>query len=378
MLEINLRNNQVPTQLDLPRKRKTPRRVVLLFILGGLLFVLASAAGVYYFFKSTINKKLEEITGKEKLTPKPKKIEVKITKREQTKKAHIEIRSKKKQPKTTESKKVLSAVSEVSPRSGSRKIETGKKPPKKEKSKVKEVKNVSQPEESLKISKKSEGTYGEVKGENHTVNHTKKAPSGAVKPVFVVDVELSNIPEPVKKSAPLKLNIPFVDNVTKKAEKPGIKKKIQKTKSERELTVAVKTLRAGRLRSFLKKHGIRYSCRRKLFEKYVTYRIFVGGFDSYPYVAKFAMDLKRKGYSIYSIVNINLLFYVCIDKGVSRKVKDRYIEVWSKTPFKIIAKPEEHRVYGYLCRFRIGDKKIINMLKKMGYYPIIIREANGA
>ncbi len=195
-------------------------------------------------------------------------------------------------------------------------------------------------------------------------------------PVFSLNIQLEDIPEPDnKKTVADREKLPSI-NVSLAGSKADLEK--QHLDKKTMLFVKVETDKFTKLKSMLKDMNIKYSAKRIVYKKSYRYDIFVGGFDSYSSTVKFSRDLRTRGYNIYKIVNLNLLFYVCIDKGVNEKRKMRYIDVWSKTPFKIITKRHGKVYYRYRFIFNAMQKDI-NLLKKDGYYPIILPQTkNGA
>ena len=195
-------------------------------------------------------------------------------------------------------------------------------------------------------------------------------------PVFSLNIQLEDISKPDNKSTAAEEKKLPVINASLTNSKRCLKK--QRSNEKVVLTVKVETNRFTKLKNMLKNMNIKYVTEKVIYKKVCRYDIFVGGFDSYSSIVKFSRDLKAKGYNIYKIVNLDLLFYVCIDRNVKEEKKVRYMDVWSKTTFKIIAKKHKKVYYRYKFTFDASQKDI-NLLKKNGYYPIILSQAkNGA
>ncbi len=378
MFEINLVKNQVPTRLDLPKRKKSIKPLLVATIAVIVLLSVASFA-VYHFFKISIESRLHHIVIKDN------KSKVALAKKKNEHKQKSERKTKKRMAAKNEqtSKKHTVHREQVALKKQSNKRQKlAKRATEKQKKHQIEVTAPKKKPGNSHQEKAAEGHQIKVeklpkKPKVEAKSSLKKQFPVEIEPVFSLNIELEKIPKPIKKIKKKQINISFFapDNVTKKLNPSQTAKK---KKRKPLYKVVVRTLKASSLKRFLEEHKIPFTYRKKLFKHYTTYDIFVGGFDSYPYLVKFAMDLKKRGYTIYSVVNMNLLFYVCIDKNVSGKVKDRYLSVWSKTPFKVVVKPVEHKIYGYIFRFETGDKKVIELLKKRGYYPIIISSKNGA
>ncbi len=134
---------------------------------------------------------------------------------------------------------------------------------------------------------------------------------------------------------------------------------------------------AERLKAILKSKGVSFTVKSYVLKKLSYYDVYVGGFGDYKTTVEFERALRKKGYNIYAVKNISLLYYVCIAHRVPEAVKNRYVELWRKTRFKVIAiNVFSKTVYGYTFRFEI-PLSFIKFLKSKGYSPIIIK-GNGA
>jgi len=344
MIKINLIKTQVPTQIDLPKKKKSPKLIIKL-VLSTLFVFIVLVVGVYFIF----------IKGSEK-------IEVKKPLGYVT-----ESRVTNRVVKTNNNQKVVKINKNKT--GAENKKATAKKEKKKEAAAAKSIsstkKMINKPEKA--ISKKEKKIVENIKNR--------------IFPVFSLNIKLSDIPKPIKKKNiqnslynEIIADNSSLDNASTTEKKEAVSKK----QANRELYVKVKTRSLFLLKKYLGKMKIKYKVKKEVYKTLKTYDIFVGGFDSYPKLAKFALDLKSKGYVVYKVVNMNLLFYVCIDRNVSESVKNRYVTVWSKTPFRIVAVKHKKTKYIYVFTFRC-DKKQFKLLKKRGYYPIILsHEKSGA
>ncbi len=330
MIKINLIKTQVPTEIDLPKRKRNPKFIVKL-LLAILAIVVLLIVGIYFVF----------IKGSEKIVVKEPKVHIvhkRLTK--EIVKAKKKVEFVKKSTESLKEKKNI-IVKE-------KKTQTLLK-----KRAIAENKKLQEQKKRLENKK--------------IMERLKKMPAA----VFSLNIKLSKIPKPIKKQTTQNSlyneivadNFGF-DNTSKKTN-------VTKQNGEALFSVKVRTKSPLLLKKYLKKMKIKYKIKKEVYRILKTYDIFVGGFDSYPKLAKFAVDLKSKGYSIYKITNINLLFYICIDESVNEKMKEKYIAVWSKTPFKIITKEHKKTRYIYIFNFKCS-KKQFNLLKKRGFYPIIL------
>ncbi|WP_026939628.1 hypothetical protein [Hippea alviniae] len=162
----------------------------------------------------------------------------------------------------------------------------------------------------------------------------------------------------------------------KPKEKP--KKKTEQSKSV-IYEITVKTTRMDRLKSILNSFGIsEFKVSSKPVSTIKLYDVYVGGFYSYPKILEFAKVLKKKGYKVYAIKNINLLYFALIDKNIDKTKKIAYAKAWSKTPFKLYFKPKRKTKLIYTVKFASPNTQLIKTLKKSGFYPIIKPIKNGA
>ncbi len=337
MIKINLIKTQVPTKIDLPKKKKSPTLIIKLVLSAFFAFVLL-IVGVYFVF----------IKGSEKIEVKkpsgyaPKSNLTNRVVKEKNNQSVVKIN--KKQAGSKNKKVVL------------------KREKKKQVTATKPVSTVKR-----KINKPKKAV---LKKEKKVVENIKNR----VFPVFSLNIKLSNIPKPIKKKSiqnslynEIIADNSSLDNTSSTA-KRGVASKKQ---TNNQLYVKIRTKSLFLLKKYLGKMKIEYKVKKQVYRTIKTYDIFVGGFDSYPKLAKFALDLKSKGYVVYKVVNMNLLFYVCIDKNVSESMKNRYVAVWSKTPFRIVTLKHKKTEYIYVFTFKC-NKKQFKLLKKRGYYPIIL------
>ncbi len=319
MININLIKNQIPTQIDLPKKKRNYKKISV-FVILGILF----AIGLYFVFVYEISR--VSIIGKN-VVPKTKLYKSAVKK----------------------SKEIERNIAEK---------------PKKIKKAV-----VKLPNKTIKSNKKEEEAQKAVMLKNReTVKKIEKHNF----PVFSLSIELENIPKPIPQTDVKKDKNSLYEKLINSSSKENVKKESEKPKNiHKKLYVEIKTRRYTRIKHDLNSLKIRYKYKKIAYKQIMKYTIFVGGLDSYPKVIKFAKALKKKGYSIYKIVNMDLLFYVCIDKNIGEKKRNRYIDIWGKTPFRVVAIQHTEPLYLYKFVFQCS-KKTINILKKKGYYPIIL------
>ncbi|WP_025270546.1 hypothetical protein [Hippea sp. KM1] len=323
MIDINLIKNQLPTKIDLPASIKLKQRILIFSIIGLAILMLLPAG--YYTSKLI------------KTTKAPQK---KITVQ---KEEHIE--SKQKEEKTTEVKEH------------------------KEEHKQKHPINHKQKET---VHKEEKPLKAEEEHQKPAQTHIALPPQDAL---FKIEIALEDIPQNT-----------FKDNLSQlpplpKSLKPQIQPKDNKTTKKAPspfYEVKIKTYREKQLKALLKKLNVSYKEKAKKIKASTKYDIYVGGLYSYPDTLKFANILKSKGYKVYSITNINLLFYVCVDKMVNKNKAYAYKKAWSKTKFKIILKKRYTKKTLYEFTFTTTDKTIIKTLKKNGFWPIIRLIKNGA
>ncbi len=343
MIEVNLLKTQVPTYIDLPKKKRSVKTFIVIFALSLVATVLIIVVIYFVFIK-----KSERIVVEKPLKhPMHNTVTHKNIKNIKTVTKEITL------SKSNEKKEKTHAIENKNEKS-KQTVATKDNVTRKNKNK-KRVK----PEEKRKILKRLKKT---------------------VTPVFSLNIKLKTIPKPIKK-APAKNILPkgiFFDNESLNNARTNTKKPVLSSKDNATVGVEIRTRSVFLLKKYLNGMKIKYTVKKRVYKVLRTYDIYVGGLDSYPKIVKFAYDLKSKGYTVLKVTNINLLFYVCIDKGVSKKVKDKYVNVWSKTPFRILTIEHKKKRYIYIFRFRCF-KKQFNLLKKKGYYPIILKPAkNGA
>ncbi len=353
MIRINLIKSQVPSRIDLPKQKKD-YKFILKVVTTSMFFLILASLVIYFLF----------ISGS-------KKIHVQIQKQYVIKTTAIN-----KNIKET-AKRNNNNLNETIHKTNTYKI---KKP---------------------KTHEKNKHITVEIKHKNRTQKQSKK-PTTSIKhkilkqkesakkiilklkktelPIFSLNIKLSKIPRPIKHKfvSDILYQQLIKDNETvKNTAKTNAQTKSIST-NKNIMHIKIRTKRITLLKKYLKKMNIHYKIKRIIYKTVTTYEILVGGFDSYPKIAKFALDLKSKGYKVYKISNINLLFYVCIDKHANETIKNRYVTVWSKTPFKILSVKHTKKYYATLFEFKCS-KKQFNILKNKGYYPIISKsEKNGA
>lgn len=327
MIKINLIKNQIPTELDIPKRKKGYKHTLIFFSILIAVF-LVSFVGVYFLFIKTAEHKIEHAVNKKVLEHKK---ESKQTKQ------HIAI--KKPEEKIVQHKKYNNKT----------KISENE---------LKKIENEDSAVFSFKIQLEN------IPSSNSTIQ------KNVVLEDVLKDMEKDNLTS-IKLSDNKSIKTTKTTKATQKKEKEVYKNKSKK------LLVKVVTSNPKRLKIILRKMGVKYKMQKIKRRSRLSYDILVGGFDSYRKLVRFASVLKKKGYKIYDIKNLGLKFFVCIDKNVDKKKRDRYIAVWKKTPFRIVAKEKEKIYYRYVFKFKV-DKNRVKLLKKKGYYPIIISPKNGA
>ncbi len=328
MIEINLITTQVPDHIDLPNIKKSKKPLIILIFTTFIVVILIFVC-VYFFFVRNVEKIIL--------------------------------------PNKNEAREYIEKKSEKH---------------------IEEKQNINHKEESItqheaKIKKKEKAEQAvEAAKKNKDV-------------VFSFDIQLENVPNKDNSSTneivlddlkqQQKKTIK-TDNKTvqqnKKTDKAKLvnilrsnssKKVNKKIAKNRYITVKIQTKTSPfYLMKNLKKLHIKYKYRKLKIKEQKSYDIYVGGFDSYKKLVRFAAVLKQKGYKIYGIENFGLLFYVNIDKNVNLSKRNRYIDVWKHTPFRIIAKERQTAVYKYIFVFRTTKEKI-GFLKKYGFKPVILK-----
>lgn len=318
MIEINLIKNQVPESVDIPKKLLKKRKFTYLSAL--LLAIVVSFSIAFYFVRSFKNK----ITLEKTVSPK-----IHIVKESKTQ----NVEKQKIAAKSAEEKKEKHA------------------PLKENKQRV-VASNTNSQKQIEKIKKIAEN-----------------------EPIFTIALQFESIPE--KKAVENKTaQLPPLPETFLAKQKKN--KKAKKKKTPPFYFVKLKTTNPKQVSRILKNMGIKYSKKRIKAKEYSLYDVYVGGFYSYPQLIMFAKALKLKGYKIYSFKNINLLYYVCIDKGVNKEKMLAYKSAWSKTRFKILFSKKSVSKYVTIFTFTTANNNVINALKKKGLYPIIRRIKNGA
>ncbi len=222
----------------------------------------------------------------------------------------------------------------------------------------------TQPEENKKSKKEQKTKKEEVE------KLIKKSESA---PIFSIEVAFTTIPKKPEPDNTTKLLPPLPAQFTIKQPKPKPKQKPLPI-----YAVTIKTSNPSVAIRILKSNKIEYKLSKKAIIKGFVYDVYVGGLTSYNATLKFAKALKARGYNVYAITNINLLYYCLIDKSIDSRKKIAYKKAWSKTVFKIIFKAKPKKSFIWYIRFSTPSKAIIKTLKKYGYYPIIKTVKNGA
>ncbi len=317
MIQINLVKTQLPSEIDIPKKNlKIFRYGILPIVFVSAFLVILIIVAVYYIFSS-------------KLKPENKD--------NLSKRAIVSADNRTVKHKTI--------------------IETGKK-----------IKNTNPSKSQIKQNNENKKFLEALKNKKEVA--------------FSIDIQLATIPNKVTDNnntsgngldnqTALYQSIISQDNNTAK------KKKLPEKKIDTLHYVTVSTSNVKKLKTFLNGHKIKYRLIKYKKSSVAYYDIFAGGFNSYSALMKFYRALEKRGYKIYDIQNISLLYYVCIDKGVTKSKKNLYLKIWKKTPFKIITKAHFKNIYGYKVTFK-ADSKTINRLKKLKFSPIIVSIQNGA
>ncbi len=315
MISINLIKNQVPEEADIPRKLLKRRKFIYIFIVISLSVILVVPL---IFIKQSLMNLLS----------------FKMTTKVLVQKQHTE---------------------------GNGLIKKVKKEKKVENVNLSRKKQVIEEKKKPVVSKKEKVENIEKEAKNQ--------------PIFSIALEFENIP---KKETTKEINNklpPLPPVFTKKQNKETSKK----TKKNPPIYFAkIVTRNPKRVAKILTRLGIKFSKKQVEVKSSYTYDIYVGGFYNYPKTLAFAKALRLKGYKIYSIKNLNLLYYVCIDKNVSKKKMLAYKQAWGKTKFRSVFIKNELKIHKTIFTFTTPNKSIINALKKRGVYPIIKAIKNGA
>ncbi|AEA34296.1 hypothetical protein [Hippea maritima] len=195
--------------------------------------------------------------------------------------------------------------------------------------------------------------------------------------LFKIEIALEDIPKNSFSNQTTTALPPLPPSLKPLPPKQKIDNKTKQNKSQ-IYEVKIKTPYKTKLQNLLNKLGIHYTTKSFKKNSKTIYDVYIGGLYSYPDVLKFAKILKSKGYRVYSITNLNLLFYVCVDKKVNKKKAVAYQQAWAKTSFKLILKKRTTQKTYYEFSFATEDKNIIKTLKKNGFWPIIRQIKNGA
>lgn len=185
------------------------------------------------------------------------------------------------------------------------------------------------------------------------------------KPIFSFNVSLNNMAEkPIKKEK--QKNPALKSNKTN--EQKGNSKIVDAQKKLYSITIITKCrTQTNRLKKLLNSKNIISKTTKKLYRSKILYDVYVGGLSSYDETMKFKKALIEKGYSVFSIKNINLFYYLNIAKNIDKSLKNKYAAIWNKTEFKIILSKHIKKFYHYetICRL---NQDSINILKKRGYF----------
>ena len=316
MISINLIKNQVPEEVDIPKKLLKRRKIIYISIVISLSVILVIPL---IFIKQSLMNLLS----------------LKMPTKVLVQKQHV------KENKLIKIKKVK---------------------------KEKKVKNTNLNSKAQVTKKKSQPV---ISNKEKVKNIEKEVKN---KPIFSIALEFENIPKK-EKTKEINNELPPLPPVFKKQHKETPKK----TKKNPPIYFAkIVTRNPKRVAKILASLGIKFSKKQIEVKSSYTYDIYVGGFYSYPQTLAFAKALRLKGYKVYSIKNINLLYYVCIDKNVSKRKMLAYKQAWGKTKFRSVFIKNELKIHKTIFTFTTPNISLINALKKRRVYPIIKTIKNGA
>lgn len=185
------------------------------------------------------------------------------------------------------------------------------------------------------------------------------------KPAFSVNVALSNMA--VKTVKKMEHTTPVVVSAVV-SKQPENNKTTKIRKKLYNVTIITKCHKqTNKLKKLLNDRNITSKTAKKKYSSYTLYDVYVGGLSSYDETIKFKKALIKKEYHIYSIKNIDLLYYINIAKNINESLKNRYMALWKNTGFKIVLSKHTKKSYRYETECRL-DKNLINLLKKRGYF----------
>lgn len=316
MININLKKNQVPTQIDIPKKYRKPS-IIFIFTISVFLIGIVGITIYYLLFLSSpkhiiITNNLPE-----------KNVQIKKITLLKTKKNH--------------------------------KLSIQKENPQK-----------------ISIKQKPKNTYKTIQPKEKQFKNPIHINSQQA--IFKIALTFEKIQPQTKTSTP-PLSTPLPKQLS-----PTPPKKEKKVNNPSVIyQITVKTKNIFLLKKILDKFNVqKVSIISKPISTEVLYNVYVGGFYSYPKILKFAKVLKSKGYKTYGIKNINLKYYVLIDKLISIAKKRAYQKAWSATPYNIFFKKIKIKKLLYIARFVSPDYHLIKVLKKRGFSTIIKKIENGA
>lgn len=185
------------------------------------------------------------------------------------------------------------------------------------------------------------------------------------KPIFSFNVALNNMAEKPIKREKQKNHVPKSYKIDKQKKSSRI---IEAQKKIYSITIITRCrAQTNRLKKLLNSKNIISKTTKKLYRSKILYDVYVGGLSSYDETMKFKKALIEKGYSVFSIKNINLFYYLNIAKNIDESLKNSYMAIWNKTEFKIILYKHIKKSYHYetICRL---DQDFINILKKRNYF----------
>ena len=319
MINIDLKKTQVPTEIDIPKKYKRPKFLIVAVAIFITILILLFVS--IYILKQ--------------------KTKTQTTKQKQT--IH-KIQTPKEKPEIKEEKKVK---------------ETENKPQQKQHETIKHKPEHPQQKRPRK----------EEKEKNNAENIAKLSQEA----IFKINLNFENVP--LKKSTNNDNFTPPLPEQLKVKKKPKKKPKQKSTIYE----ITIRTTRIKKLKSILHTFNIKeFKQSSKPISTIKLYDVYVGGFYNYSKILEFSKVLKRKGYKVYAIKNIKSLYFVLIDKNINEAKRIAYQKAWSRTPFKIYFKSKKKTKLQYTVKFASPSKELIKTLKKNGFYPIIKPIRNGA
>ena len=243
MININLKKTQVPTEIDIPKKYKRPKFLIVAVAIFITILILLFVS--------------------------------------------IYILKQKTKTQTTKQKQTI------------HKIQTPKEKPEiKEEKKVKETENKPQQKQHETIKHKPEHPQ-QKRPRKEEKNNAENIAKLSQEAIFKINLNFENVP--LKKSTNNDNFTPPLPEQLKVKKKPKKKPKQKSTIYE----ITIRTTRIKKLKSILHTFNIKeFKQSSKPISTIKLYDVYVGGFYNYSKILEFSKVLKRKGYRVYTIKNI--------------------------------------------------------------------------